>query len=134
MINLLLVDDEQTILKSSQSYLEKTGPFRVDTAGSGTEALKKLQTVHYDAVVSDYEMPEMNGVEFLKTIRGSGSDIPFIIFTGRSKEDVVIDALNAGANFYIQKGGKPKALFAELTGKIQQAVAHDRAKKALIAS
>jgi len=80
----------------------------------------------YDAIVSDYQMPEMDGIEFLKTVRGSGSDMPFIIFTGKGREDVVIEAINNGADFYLQKGGNPKAQFAELSHKIKHAVRERR--------
>jgi len=79
---VLIVDDEPDLLELTKIYLEKTGEFTVDIAESAREALEKMQTIIYDAIVSDYEMPEMNGIEFLKTVRGSSSDMPFIIFTG----------------------------------------------------
>ena len=60
-------------------------------------------------------MPDMNGIEFLKKVRASGNTIPFVLFTGRGREEVVIEALNEGANFYLQKGGEPKSQFAELS-------------------
>ncbi|MEA2035051.1 MAG: response regulator [Euryarchaeota archaeon] len=126
--NVLIVDDEPDLLELTKIYLEKTGDFTVDIAESAREALEKMQTTTYDAVVSDYEMPEMNGIEFLKTVRGSGSDMPFIIFTGKGREDVVIEAINEGANFYLQKGGQPKAQFAELSHKIRQATSHKQAQ------
>ena len=59
----------------------------------------------YDAIISDYQIPDMDGIEFLKKVRSSGNSIPFIIFTGKGREEVVIEALNAGADFYLQKGG-----------------------------
>ncbi|MGC9435906.1 MAG: response regulator [Methanomicrobiales archaeon] len=105
---ILIVDDEPLLLDLTKTYLEKTGGFTVDTAASAREALEMMETTTYDAIISDYEMPEMDGIGFLKTVRGSGSDLPFIIFTGRGREDVVIEALNAGADFYLQKGGQPK--------------------------
>jgi len=74
-------------------------------------------------------MPVMDGIEFLKKIRASGNNIPFIIFTGRGREEVVIQALNEGADFYLQKGGEAKAQFAELAHKIRHAVERRRADK-----
>ena len=56
-------------------------------------------------------MPVMDGISLLKSIRQRDGDIPFILFTGRGREEVVIDALNNGADFYIQKGGDIKAQF-----------------------
>ncbi|MCK4269801.1 MAG: response regulator, partial [Methanogenium sp.] len=132
MIPLLIVDDEPLLLELTKIYLEKTGDFTVDTAASACEALELIETTTYDAIVSNYEMPEMDGIDFLKTVRGTGSDIPFIIFTGKEREDVVIEALNVGANFYLQKGAYPKAAqFAELTGIIKHAVERNQAKKEL---
>ncbi|MCK4270329.1 MAG: response regulator, partial [Methanogenium sp.] len=128
MISLLIVDYESQLLELTKTYLKKTGDFTVGTAPSAREALEMMETTTYDAIVSNYQMPEIDGIEFLKTIRGSGSDIPFIIFTGKGREDVVIEALNAGADFYLQKGGHPKAQFAELTGMIKHSVERNQAK------
>ena len=85
-----------------------------------------MGTKSYDAIVSDYQMPGMDGIGFLKEVRSSGNTVPFILFTGRGREEVVIQALNEGANFYLQKGGDPIAQFAELSHKIQIAVEHHR--------
>lgn len=122
MISVLLVDDEPVILDIARAFLERHGEFNVTTIQSAKEALTNLGEKTFDAVVSDYEMPEMNGLEFLRTIREQGNLIPFIIFTGRGREDVVIEALNIGADYYIQKGGDPRAQFTELAYKIREAV------------
>jgi len=131
MVHILTADDEPHLLELTKIYLEKTGDFTVDTAESAREALKMMETTTYDAIVSDYQMLEMDGIGFLKTVRGSGSHIPFIIFTGKGREDVVIKAINEGADFYLQKGGQPKAQFAELSHKIRQAVSSKQAEEAL---
>ena len=73
----------------------------------------------------------MDGIEFLKQIRSSGNSIPFIIFTGRGREEVVIEAINSGADFYLQKGGDPNSQFAELSHKVKIAVERKRAVNAL---
>jgi len=119
---ILYVDDEPTLLELGKLFLERTGQCSVDTVSSAPQALKKLNSKPYDAIISDYEMPEMNGIEFLKTVRTSGNQLPFILFTGRGREEVVIQALNEGADFYLQKGGDPKPQFTELYHKIRQAV------------
>ena len=134
MISLLYVDDEPALLDITKIFLEKGGEFRVETVESAPEAMQKLQAVSYDAIVSDYEMPEMNGIDLLKEIRSAGNEIPFIIFTGKGREDVVIEALNCGADCYIQKGGEAKSQFAELSHKIRQAVEKKRAEEKLISS
>ena len=76
-------------------------------------------------------MPVMDGIEFLKRVRASGNTIPFIIFTGRGREEIVIQALNEGADFYLQKGGEPLSQFAELAHKIRQAVQQRRAEASI---
>lgn len=88
----------------------------------------------YDVVVSDYEMPEMDGIELLRTLRVNGSEIPFIIYTGRGREEVVIEALNEGADYYLQKGGKPRPVFTELIHKINQAVTKRRTESKLLSN
>lgn len=103
---ILLVDDELLVLDITKEFLSLNLEFSIDTATSAIEGLQKLKDGVYDAVVSDYEMPEMNGIQFLKEVRKT-DDIPFILFTGRGREEVAIEAINFGANFYINKGGEP---------------------------
>lgn len=122
MISVLLVDDEPVLLDIGRMFLERTGDFRVGEAESGQVALQRMNSDSYDAVVADYEMPEMDGLALLRKVRESWPDIPYILFTGRGREEVVIEALNSGADFYLQKGGDPKAQFTELAHKIRQAV------------
>ena len=122
MITLLLVDDETSLLDTGKIFLEKTGDIVVHTAPSAHAALSLMKSTDYDAIISDYQMPGMDGIELLKQVRRSGNTIPFILFTGRGREEVVIQALNEGADYYLQKGGDPKSQFAELSHKIRQAV------------
>jgi PAS domain S-box-containing protein len=133
-IRVLYVDDESALLELCKVYLERAEEFIVTTSSSAPEAIRKLELVRFDAIVSDYQMPEMDGIEFLKVVRGRGDKTPFIIFTGKGREEVVIEALNAGADFYLQKGGEPKAQFAELAHKIRRAVEHRIDQKALLES
>jgi PAS domain S-box-containing protein len=134
MISILYVDDETSLLAVTRVFLERTGEFSVVTCTSVKEAIGLLETTMFDAIVSDYQMPVMNGLEFLKHLRSVGNAVPFILFTGKGREEVAIEALNAGANFYLQKGGEPRSQFAELTSKIQQAVQRRQAEQALAAS
>jgi PAS domain S-box-containing protein len=122
MYSILYVDDEPMLLELAKLFLEKTGDFRVDTVTSATEALDILAKTSYDCIISDYQMPVMDGIIFLKTFRSTGNIGPFIIFTGKGREEVVIEALNNGADFYLQKGGDPKSQFVELAHKVRQAI------------
>ena len=120
--HLLYVDDDPHLLEIGKFFLENDGPFTVDTLTSARTALNHLESERYDAIVSDYQMPDMDGITFLKTLRASGNTIPFIIFTGKGREEIVIEALNSGADFYLQKGGEPTSQFAELAHKIVHAI------------
>ncbi|MDD1701772.1 MAG: PAS domain S-box protein [Methanoregula sp.] len=131
MIHVLYVDDETALLDLTKLFLERTGDFSVDTAVSAKVALGVLADHKYEVVVSDYQMPGMTGIDLLQQVRKSGNPIPFIIFTGRGREEVVIEAFNSGADSYIQKGGNPRAQFAELAHKIKQIVRRARAERAL---
>ncbi len=121
-LRVLYVDDEPGLLTIGKMFLERSGDFSVATIGSAPAALNLLIMEKFDAIISDYQMPEMDGIEFLKQLKASGNITPFIIFRGKGREDVVIEALNEGADFYLQKGGEPKAQFTELANKIRYAV------------
>ena len=128
---LLYVDDEPVLLEIGKLFLEADGEFVVDTVMSGKDALAQLSIIEYDAVISDYQMPGMNGIELLKQLKASGNTTPVIIFTGRGREEIVIQALNEGADFYLQKGGDPKSQFAELSNKVRHAVSLRMSEEAL---
>ena len=126
-ITILYVDDEEALLEIGKVFLEMTKDFEVITAPSALVALNILKSNGIQAIVSDYQMPEMDGIEFLKMVRASNKSIPFIMFTGRGREEIAIEAFENGADFYLQKGGNPEAQFAELVHKIHAAVNHRKA-------
>ena len=72
---VLCVDDEEFLLDLCRIFLERSGTLKVDTAISAFDGLEKLKDKEYDTIISDYEMPGMNGIEFLKTIRASDKSI-----------------------------------------------------------
>ena len=131
MFSVLYVDDEPDLLEICKIYLEESGQFVVDTVTSASSALDMIDKKRYHAIIADYQMPGMNGIDFLRAVRGSGNQIPFILFTGKGREEVVIQALNEGADFYIQKGGDPAAQFAELQHKVKKAVEQRQSERAL---
>jgi PAS domain S-box-containing protein len=128
---VLQVDDDSSFLHVSKNILEAEGPFSVEIAYSVDEALLKLKTSRYDIVISDFEMPMKNGLDFLKLLRESGSDIPFILFTGKGREEIIVQALNLGADRYIDKHGEPKVVYTELSAGIRQLYEKSQATRML---
>ncbi len=123
-MNILFVDDEEGLLDQAKIFLEQMEyDFNVSTVRSSEEALEKLNNENHDAIISDYQMPQIDGLELLEIIRKEKNrDLPFIIFTGRGREEVAIKALNLGADRYIQKGGSPKSQYGILAEAINQEV------------
>ncbi len=126
---VLYVDDETSLLELGKVFLEQYPDVSVETVASAQAALDLLSKKTFDAIVSDYRMPEMDGIEFLKHVRRLYKDLPFILFTGRSREEIVIQALNEGADFYLQKGGDPKSQFTELVYKLKKSIAQRQAER-----
>lgn len=134
MYTVLYTDDEADLLEIGKLFLETSGDFTVETARSARDAFIILNDKPVDCIVSDYQKPVMDGIAFLKALRSGGNQIPFILFTGRGREEVVIDAINNGADYYLQKGGEPTSQFTELSYKIRLAVGRKRTEKALAES
>lgn len=120
-MRILCVDDDPILLDITKEFLITDG-FEVEIAGSALEAMEMMEKSHFDALVSDFQMPCIDGIELLKRLRAKYNNIPFILFTGRSREELAIEALNSGADYYLQKGGAPKAQFTELAHHLQRAV------------
>jgi len=134
VISILYIDDEPDLLELARLFLEQKKDMTVDTCGSAAGGLEILENHprSYDIVVSDYMMPGMDGISLLKKIRELYPSLPFIIFTGRGREEIVIEALNNGADFYLQKGGDPRSQFAELEHKIRLAVERRSTKERIV--
>jgi PAS domain S-box-containing protein len=134
-IFILHVDDDASVLDISKLMLQDINSgFEIDHACCVDEAFKKLSATQYDVVVSDYEMPQKNGLDFLKELREQKNDIPFILFTGKGREEVAIRALNLGIDGYFNKQGSPETVYGELCYGIIQTVDRKRSEEALIIS
>lgn len=97
------VDDNPEIADLAATYLEREDDrITVTTATAVSDALDQI-TAATDCVVSDYDMPGMNGIEFLGVVREEHPDLPFILFTGKGSEEIASDAISAGVTDYLQK-------------------------------
>lgn len=102
-IRVLLVDDEPTQMEITKINLENADPsYHISLALTPKDALKLLQEKSFDVIVSDYQMPEMNGIQFFTTIRKT-INIPFIIYTASGSEEVASAAFAAGVKDYVRK-------------------------------
>jgi len=101
-IRILHVDDDHLFLDISEQILKDADErFVFDFAFCVDEAFKKIGEKEYDVIISDYDMPGKSGLVFLKELKEQGNLIPFVLFTGKSREEVAISALNLGANGYV---------------------------------
>jgi len=133
-VRVLHVDDDVSFLKTARPILEMQGAFQVDTAQSVKEAVEKMKKEEYDVVVSDYLMPGKDGLQFLKELRKKGNKIPFVVFTGKGREEVAVKALNLGADGYFNKSGHPETVYGELAQGMRQVVGKRRAEQSFLKS
>ena len=131
MVSVILVDDETQFLDLTRLFLESDGEVEVDTCTSAGEACERLKTKKYDVIVSDFQMPVMDGIAFLKLIRARGDRTPFLIMTGKGHEQVAMEALNSGADFYLHKGADPTTHFTDLKQMINEAVERSHEREAV---
>ncbi len=83
-LKVLHVDDDEDLLYSASIFMQNIdSDLKIETALSAADALKLLEDNGYDVIISDYQMSEMNGLEFLENLKTSGDSTPFIIFTGQ---------------------------------------------------
>ncbi len=131
MIRVLHVDNDPEFLDLVKFFLMREGMMEVDTVESSKAAIERLAATKYDAVVCGHDMPMVDGIELLSLLRIQGNQIPFILFSPKGREDVVIRALNNGADFYLEKSRSSGTSFADLQHMITTSVASRRAEAAL---
>jgi len=130
-ISILHVDDQADFLEMAAHFFKrKHERFAVETATSASEGLTRLSETEVDCIVSDYEMPGMNGLEFLEAVREEHPDLPFILFTGKGSEEVASDAISAGVTDYLQKEAGSDQ-FTLLANRIENAVHQTRTEHRL---
>jgi PAS domain S-box-containing protein len=130
-ISVLVVDDDPDMAALTQTYLEKErGGFDIDVYTNPTDALDGVESMEADAIVSDYDMPRMDGLELLEAVRDSDIEIPFILFTGKGSEEIASKAISMGVTDYLQKDAKASK-YSVLANRIENYVEQHRAKVAL---
>jgi DNA-binding NarL/FixJ family response regulator len=121
-IHILIVDDDIAFATSAKNCLKLNSDYCIDMAFSVTEALEKMKTKRPDAIICDIQMPISDGFEFLRSLRKSGNDIPFIVFTVAQDKETAIKAFSLGANGFVGKYGDPEIVFSTLQRCIEKTV------------
>ena len=128
-IRVLHVDDNEAFRDIATEFLEREfPPLTVTHADTADAGLARLEAESFDCVVSDYDMPERNGIEFLEEVTDRFEQMPFILFTGQGSEEIASEAISAGVTDYVQKTGSPEQ-FSILANRIRNAVETMRAQR-----
>jgi PAS domain S-box-containing protein len=129
-VELLYVEDDPGFADLAVTCLdEEDDRFSITTATDAATGLQRL-TDDIDCIVSDYNMPGMDGIEFLERVRETHPQLPFILFTGKGSEEVASEAISAGVTDYLQKEGGTDQ-FTVLANRITNAVERHRAQENL---
>ncbi len=118
MANILVVDDSSTMRKIISRSLRQAGLAIDDIyeAGDGIEGLSVLGEKKVDLVLSDINMPNMDGLEFIRQIRANGNAVPIVMITTEGGEDIIKEAISSGASASIKKPFTPDQLNEKLGG------------------
>jgi two-component system chemotaxis response regulator CheY len=122
-LKILAVDDSPTMRRIIVNTLKRAGYDDVTEASDGKDALAKMKVEQFNFVITDWNMPEMDGLTFVSQVRGSEEfkDMPILMVTTRSVKDDIIEAMKAGVNNYIVKPFTPETL-GEKIGQVLKSV------------
>ena len=128
-IAVLHVDDDPEFAALTATALERRDArFDVETATNAEEGLELVEDSPPDCIVSDYDMPGMDGLAFLETVRAEHPELPFLLFTSGGSETVASDAISAGVTDYLQKQSET-GQYDLLANRVENAVAARRAEQ-----
>jgi DNA-binding NtrC family response regulator len=101
-ITILVVDDESSIREAFSDWLKQDG-YEVETAGDGLAALAKIKEKHYDIMLIDVKMPQMDGITLLKKLRENDADTAVVMMTAYGAIQDAVEAMKLGAHDYLVK-------------------------------
>ena len=128
-IRVLHVDDDPEFADLAAAFLEREDDrFELRSVTSAGDGLDRLDETGFDCIVSDYDMPGRNGIEFLEAVREEYPRIPFILYTGKGSEAVAADAISAGVTDYLQKE-TGASQYTVLANRIANAVEQSRSQR-----
>ena len=118
---ILIIEDELTLAKNIATYLKRSG-YDASVASTGEDGLAQIETLRPEAVLLDYALPGVNGLEVLKRIKEIDARIPVILMTGHGSELVAVDAMKAGAHDYLIK----PVILSELKLRLEKLVGQEK--------
>lgn len=122
-ITVLHLDDERGALTTTANYFERfEEDISIETTTDPEQAVERARQEEFDLLLCDFEMPTMDGLEVFSTVRETGLDIPFVLYTGKGSQTVKHEALEAGVTAYVEKG-EGLAHLESLADEIEEAVA-----------
>ncbi|GAA0666708.1 PAS domain S-box protein [Natronoarchaeum mannanilyticum] len=128
-LTVLHVDDDPGFADLVATYLEReSDSMEVLTETSAVDGIERLGRADVDCVVSDYDLPRTDGLEFLDAVREEHPELPFILYTGKGSEEIASEAISAGVTDYLQKGGGTDQ-YAVLANRVRNAVEQHRATR-----
>ena len=128
-VTVLHIEDDASFAELVSTFLDREREFfEVLTETDPVDGIELAQQRDIDCIVSDYDMPGMNGLDVLEAIRADNPEIPFILFTGKGSEEIASEAISAGVTEYLQKAGGTEQ-YEVLANRIEQAVARRRAER-----
>ncbi|MGE3276337.1 MAG: response regulator [Vicinamibacterales bacterium] len=119
-MRFLVVDDSSTMRRIIINTLNKLGHQEVLEAANGREGMDRLNGASVDMVITDWNMPEMTGIEFIRAMRGMDKmkDLPVLMVTTNAAKDDIVEALRAGVNNYIVKPFTPETFREKIEAAI----------------
>ncbi len=109
-MKVLLVDDSKTMRNIQRGILTQLGYEHIEEAVDGVDALEKVASFGPELILLDWNMPNMDGITFIKQYRGSGAKVPVIMVTTEAEKSRVVEAIKAGVNNYVVKPFTPNVL------------------------
>ena len=127
--HILIIDDEASLRRTMARILQREG-YEVTTAANGEEGLKLVSEQPFDLVYSDIRMPDMSGLELLRTVHAKFPDLPVILFTAQPDLNSAVEAVRSGATDYLLKPLKPQAVI-DRTKAVLEKGQNERRKREL---
>lgn len=122
-MRIMLIDDSKTMRKIQRNILTQLGYTELEEACDGQDALSKMAAFNPELILVDWNMPNMDGLTFVKSVRQQGNKTPMIMVTTESEKIRVIEAIKAGVNNYVVKPFTPDQLGARVKETMEKATA-----------